>query len=46
MGYMIEIICKVCGRKEKVPPLSKKDIDDGEELPDICQECPADTDVR
>lgn len=34
---MVEIKCKLCGLLFEVPPLSKQDRANGEELPDICQ---------
>lgn len=45
MGNMILIVCKGCGKEESVPKLSEKDIANGEELPDVCQDCPADPDM-
>ena len=36
---MIEITCEVCKKVFTVTPLSQADIDNGEELPDVCQDC-------
>lgn len=43
---MSEIIkCMSCGKEFSVPFLSQEDKKNGEELPDICQDCPADPEM-